>query len=166
LEVLALRQQVAVLKRKCRRPVLSRLDRIFWIMLRSVWPRWSDVVAIVKPATVIAWHRKGFRLYWRWRSRRPGGRPRITEKVRNLIGKMRLEIANWGAPKIHGELVSSASTSPSARSPGISESGAPEARSLISPGSISCQSSRGNRRVRFLHCGHIDVQTAVLLPGH
>ena len=55
LEVLALRQQVAVLKRKRRRPVLSRLDRLFWIMLRNVWPRWSDVLAIVKPATVIGW---------------------------------------------------------------------------------------------------------------
>ena len=102
LEVLALRQQVAVLKRKRRRPVLSRLDRLFWIMLRSVWPRWSDVLAIVKPATVIAWHRKGFRLYWRWRSRQRGGRPRITEEVRSLIRKMRLENDGRGAPKIHG----------------------------------------------------------------
>ena len=68
LEVLALRQQVAVLKRKRRRPMLSRLDRLFWIMMRMVWSRWSDVLDIVKPATVIAWHRKGFRLYWRWRS--------------------------------------------------------------------------------------------------
>ena len=65
LEVLALRQQVTVLKRKRGRPVLSRLDRLFWIMLRCVWPRWSDVLAIVKPVTVIGWHRKGFRLYWR-----------------------------------------------------------------------------------------------------
>src|ERR1700759_4125624 len=80
LEVLALRQQVAVLKRKRRRPVLSRLDRLFWIMLRSVWPRWSDVLAIVKPATVIAWHRNSFRLYWRWRSGQRGGRPRIAEE--------------------------------------------------------------------------------------
>jgi putative transposase len=105
LEVLALRQQLAVLKRKRRRPVLSRLDRFFWIMLRSVWPRWSDVLAIVKPATVIAWYRTGFRLYWRWRSRQRGGRPRITEEVRSLIRKMRLENADWGAPKIHGELL-------------------------------------------------------------
>ena len=105
LEVLALRQQVAVLKRKRRRPLLSRLDRLFWIMLRSLWPRWSDVLVIVKPATVIAWHRKGFRLYWRWRSRRRGGRPGITEEVRSLIRKMRLENAHWGAPKIHGELL-------------------------------------------------------------
>ena len=105
LEVLALRQQVAVLKRKRRRPVLSRLDRLFWITLRSVWPRWSDVLVIVKPATVIAWHRRGFRLYWRWRFRQRSGRPRITEEVRSLIRKMRLENADWGAPKIHGELL-------------------------------------------------------------
>jgi putative transposase len=105
LEVLALRQQLVVLKRKRRRPVLSRLDRLFWIMLRRVWPRWSDVLAIVKPATVIAWHRKGFRLYWRWTSRRRSGRPRVSEEVRNLIRKMKLENANWGAPKIHGELL-------------------------------------------------------------
>jgi hypothetical protein len=104
LEVLALRQQIAVLSRKRRRPVLSPLDRLFWIMLRSVWPRWSDVLAIVEPATVIAWHRMGFRLYWRWRSRQQSGRPRITEEVRSLICRMRLENAGWGAPKIHGEL--------------------------------------------------------------
>jgi putative transposase len=105
LEVLALRQQVAVLKRKRRRPVLSPLDRLFWIVLQSVWPRWSDVLAIVKPATVIAWHRRGFQLYWRWRSRRRSGRPRVSEEVRNLIRQMRLENAGWGAPKIHGELL-------------------------------------------------------------
>ena len=105
LEVLALRQQVAVLKRKRRRPMLSRLDRLFWIMLRMVWPRWSDVLDIVKPATVVAWHREGFRLYWRWRSSQQGGRPRVSEEIRNLIRKMRLENAGWGAPKIHGELL-------------------------------------------------------------
>jgi putative transposase len=105
LEVLALRQQVAVLKRKRRRPVLSPLDRLFWSVLQSVWPRWSDVLAIVKPATVIAWHRRGFQLYWRWRSRRRSGRPRVSEEVRNLIRQMRLENAGWGAPKIHGELL-------------------------------------------------------------
>jgi putative transposase len=62
-------------------------------------------LAIVKPATVIAWHRRGFRLYWRWRSRQPGGRPRISEEVRSLIRQMRVENADWGAPKIHGELL-------------------------------------------------------------
>ena len=121
LELLALRQQLVVLKRKRRRPVLSRLDRLFWIILRGVWPRWSDALAIVKPATVIAWHRKGFRLYWRWRSRRRSGRPRITEKVRSLIRQMWLENADWGAPKIHGELVKLGLWSRNARSTGICE---------------------------------------------
>ncbi len=65
LEVLALRQQVAVLKRKRPRPVLSRLDRFFWIVLRHVWPKWTAALAIVKPETVVGWHRAGFRLYWR-----------------------------------------------------------------------------------------------------
>src|SRR5690242_7934496 len=105
LEVLALRQQIAVLKRKRRRPMLSRLDRLFWIMLRMVWLRWSDVLDILKPAAVIAWHRKGFRVYWRWRSRRRSGRPRVSEEVRSLIRKMKLENAGWGAPKIHAELL-------------------------------------------------------------
>ena len=105
LEVLALRQQVAVLKRKRRRPMLSRLDRLFWIMMRIVWSRWSDVLDIVQPATVIAWQRKGFRLYWRWRSSPQGGRPRVSEEIRNLIRDMKLENAGWGAPKIHGELL-------------------------------------------------------------
>ena len=69
LEVLALRQQVAVLKRKRPRPPLNACDRLFWTNLRRLWPRWSDVLLIVKPETVIGWHRTGFRLFWRWRSR-------------------------------------------------------------------------------------------------
>ena len=105
LEALVLRPQIAVLKRKRRRPTLSRLDRLFWILLRTVWPRCSDVLAIVKPATVIAWHRRGFRLYWRWPSKRRIGRPRINEEIHILIRKMGLENADWGAPKIHGELL-------------------------------------------------------------
>src|SRR6202158_6404482 len=69
LEVLALRQQVAVLKRQQPRPTLTRLDRFFWTTLRHLWPRWSDVLLIVKPETVVRVHRDGLRLYWRWRSR-------------------------------------------------------------------------------------------------
>src|SRR5689334_12268373 len=87
LELLALRQQVAVLKRKRPRPLLNRVDWLFWITLRRVWPHWSDVLDIVKPATVIAWHRKGFRFYWRWRSSPRGGRPRVSEEIRTLIRK-------------------------------------------------------------------------------
>ena len=76
LEVLALRQQIAVMKRQRRRPPLTRFDRFFWSTLQQVWPRGSDVLAIVKPETVIGWHRTGFRLYWRWQSRPRGGRPK------------------------------------------------------------------------------------------
>jgi len=105
LEVLALRQQVAVLKRKRPRPLLNRLDRFFWTALRHIWPRWSDVLVIVKPETVVGWHRSGFRLYWRWRSRPRGGRPKLSEEVRTLIRRMAAENSDWGAPKIHGELL-------------------------------------------------------------
>jgi transposase InsO family protein len=105
LEVLALRQQVAVLKRKRPRPALKSFDRLFWTMLRHLWSRWSDVLVIVKPETVISWHRNGFRLYWRWRSRQRGGRPKITEEIRGLIRRLAEENAVWGAPRIHGELL-------------------------------------------------------------
>jgi len=85
LEVLALRQQVAVLKRKRPRPRLNRLDRLFWTALRRVWPRWTDVLVIVKPETSTGGHRSGFRLYWRWHSRPRGGRPRISSEIRSLM---------------------------------------------------------------------------------
>jgi putative transposase len=104
LELLALRQQVAVLKRKRPRPALNNLDRLFWTALRRYWPRWLDVLAIVKPETVVGWHRAGFRLYWRWRSRPRAGRPRISEELRTLIRSMAIENSGWGAPRIHGEL--------------------------------------------------------------
>ena len=105
LEVLALRHQVAVLKRKRPRPILSRLDRLFWTSLCRCWPRWAEVLVIVKPETVIGWHRAGFRLYWRWRSRPRSGRPKITEETRKLIQRLAQENSDWGAPKIHGELL-------------------------------------------------------------
>jgi transposase InsO family protein len=105
LEVIALRQQVAVLKRKRRRPTLNRLDRLWWIGLRRIWPRWTDALIIVKPETVIGWHRTAFRLYWRWRSRPPCGRPKVAGEIRSLIRRMATENAGWGAPKIHGELL-------------------------------------------------------------
>jgi hypothetical protein len=69
LEAVALRQQLAVFKRKQSRPKLRRLDRLFWIALRSLWPGWTESLILVKPETVVSWHRAGFRLFWRWRSR-------------------------------------------------------------------------------------------------
>src|SRR5947209_4067731 len=105
LEVLPLRQQVAVLKRKRPRPVLNSMDRLFWTTLRSSWSRWSDVLVIAKPETVVGWHRASIRLYWRWRSPPRGGMPKITEEIRALIRRLAKENPGWGAPKIHGELL-------------------------------------------------------------
>ena len=106
LEILALRQQLGVLKRKHPRPRLRIQDRIFWILLRRLWPAWSNVLVIVKPETVVAWHRAGFRLFWRLRSRPKSlGRPKIDAEVRALIRRMVEENPGWGAPRIHGELL-------------------------------------------------------------
>jgi hypothetical protein len=69
-------------------PPLNDFDRLFCTTLRRFWPRWSDLLLIVKPETVIAWRRAGFRLYWRWRSRARGGRPRISQELRDLIVRL------------------------------------------------------------------------------
>jgi hypothetical protein len=105
LEVLALRQQLAVLKRQRPCPPLTRLDRFFWTTLRRLWPRWSDVLVVVRPESVIGWHRAGFHLYWRWRSRPRSGRPKIDSEIRNLIQTMAVDNVGWCAPRIHGELL-------------------------------------------------------------
>ena len=94
-----------MLKRRRPRPILNRLDRFFWTSLRRCWPRWAEVLVIVKPKTVVGWHRSGFRLYWRWRSRPRGGRPKITQEIRELIRRLAQDNSDWGAPKIHGELL-------------------------------------------------------------
>ena len=104
IEVLALRQQLAVLKRKRPRPPLTYLDRLFWVMLRRCWSGWADVLVIVKPGTVIRWPRSAFRLYWRWRSR-PRGRPTAAAEIRGLVRRLANENSGWGARKIHGEIL-------------------------------------------------------------
>src|SRR6516162_4750710 len=116
LEAVALRQQIAVLKRKQPRPQLGRLDRLFWIVLRRRWEGWSEALILVKPETVVSWHRAGFRRLWRWRSqRRRPGRPKLHEQIRQLIRRMKAENPTWGAPRIHGELSGSGSRFPSPR---------------------------------------------------
>jgi len=86
LENLALRQQLAVLQRSVKRPRLSNVDRGLWVLLRRVWTEWDSVLVIVKPDTVVRWHRAGFRRYWTWKSRRcRPGRPRVAPEVRELI---------------------------------------------------------------------------------
>ena len=106
LETAALRQQLAVLKRKQPRPKLHGLDRLFWIALRQLWSGWAEALIIVKPETVVSWHRAGFRLFWRLRSRsRRPGRPQVSEEIRQLIRRMKADNPTWGAPRIHGELL-------------------------------------------------------------
>jgi putative transposase len=104
LEAAALRQQLAVFKRKQPRPRLSRADRLFWTALPRLYSSWFDALILIKPETVVSWHRAGFRLFWRWRSRQPG-RPRVTHEIRTLIRRVKSENPTWGAPRIHGELV-------------------------------------------------------------
>ena len=105
LENLALRQQLAIVQRKTKRPKLTKADRAFWVALSRLWPDWQNALLVVKPQTVIGWHRKGFRLYWSWKSRNRGGRPLIDTEIRTLIRRMARENPTWGAPRIHGELL-------------------------------------------------------------
>jgi putative transposase len=105
LENIALRQQLEALRRSRRRPRLDDADRAFWLAMRSAWRGWAARLILVQPDTVVRWHRDRFRRYWSDLSRHPGpGRPRVNSEVRDLIRRMTLE-NDWGAPRIHGELV-------------------------------------------------------------
>ena len=115
LEILALRHQLGVLQRKeCRRLRLRASDRFLWVMLLRVWTDWRTAMVLVKPETVIGWHRRGFRLYWNWKSRCRIGRPSIPKEIRELIREMSTETARGTAEawdrgvsgngcKVHGE---------------------------------------------------------------
>ena len=103
IEIAALRQQLAVFKQKTPRPRLTGADRVFWVMLRRLWCGWIDALIIVKPETVVRWHRGGFGRYWRFKSRRRG-RPRADREIRDLIRRMATE-NQWRAPRIHAELL-------------------------------------------------------------
>ena len=106
LEILALRHQLQVLQRsRPRRLHLTQADRMLWIWLSKVWSQWRAAVVIVKPETVIGWHRRAFRLFWTWKSRHRPGRPTIPADIRALIRTMSQANPLWGAPRIHGELL-------------------------------------------------------------
>ena len=102
LETLALRHQLSVLARSHRG--FCPTDRLFWLLLRRLWPRWREALVLVQPATVDRWSREGVRRCWRGRARRPG-RPRIASSCRDLIRRLAAENCLWGAPRIHGELL-------------------------------------------------------------
>jgi hypothetical protein len=104
-ENLALRQQLVILVGR-RHPDIRPVGWVFWIMLRRLWSGWAESLAIVRPDTVVRWHRAGFRICWNWLSRRGkrSGRPPHSSEVRALIRRMAMENP-WGAPRIHGELL-------------------------------------------------------------
>lgn len=106
LENIALRQQVVALNRVRKRPRLRNFDRLFWVWLKKVFPSWKKSLLIVQPATVVSWHRKGFKIFWKWKSRHKNiGRPLIHSEIRRLIKQMVAENPGWRAPRIHGELL-------------------------------------------------------------
>ena len=103
---MALRHQLNVLRRKSpKRLAFSNFDRLIFASLYRIAPNVLNALVIVKPETVIRWHRAGFRLFWRWRSRSRGGRPKVPLEIRQLIREMSLANPLWGAPRIHGELL-------------------------------------------------------------
>jgi putative transposase len=107
LEILALRHQLGVLQRTKRgRVPLRAMDRFFWVVLLRLWHDWRKALVLVEPDTVIAWHRRGFRPYWSWKSRRGRiGHPGTPKQIRTLIREMSLRSVLWGAPRLHGELL-------------------------------------------------------------
>jgi hypothetical protein len=106
LEILALRHQLGVLQRSVKRSKLTPADRLLWAWLCRVWQDWQSGVFIMKAATVLGWHRKGFCLFWRWKIRHgKPGRPAVPEEIRELIRMMSRENPLWDAPRIYGELL-------------------------------------------------------------
>jgi hypothetical protein len=102
----ALRHQLIILRRKVRGRVrLTNSDRWFLVQLYRLFPSILQVLTIIRPETLVRWHRAGFRCYWRWKSRSRGGRPQIEPDLRALIRRMSIEKPLWGAPRIHGELL-------------------------------------------------------------
>ena len=105
LENLALRQQLALYRRTRPKPTMRWSDRLFWVGLRAAWRDWKSALVVVRPATVVAWHRRGFAWYWTRRSRPRGGRPQVGAEIRRLTREMARANPLWGAPRIHGELL-------------------------------------------------------------
>jgi hypothetical protein len=106
LENLVLWQQIAVLKRRCSQPRFAVSDKLFWMMLRRLWPGWKRALILIQPVTVVRWHRAGFKLYWTLLSRHRTrvGRRCVSREMPELIFRMVSENHTWGAPRIHGEL--------------------------------------------------------------
>ncbi len=105
LENLALRHQVLILERGCKKPRATEIDRLIWIVLSKVWGRWQEALDVFQPRTVVGWSRKVFSRWWAWISRAKGGRPKIERETVELIRQMWIENPTWGAPRIRRELL-------------------------------------------------------------
>ena len=97
----ALRQQLAIYEASRPRPKLRTSDRVFWVAIMRIWSRWRSVLVVVRPATVIGWHRLGWRVFWKWKSQ---GRPAIERDHRLLIRRISREHPAWGEDRIRDEL--------------------------------------------------------------
>jgi putative transposase len=104
-ENLLLRHQLHVALRSRPRPHLKTRDRFFWLVVRSLYPDWKQHLILVRPETVVRWHRRGWRLYWRWRSGHQLGRPRLSPEIWELIATMASDNPLWGTERIRGELL-------------------------------------------------------------
>ncbi len=106
LTIILLRKEIQIFQRQNKRPKLKNRDRLFFVFLSCIWKNWNKNLNIVKPATVIRWHKMGFKLFWRFKSRaKSPGRPKTCREIRRLIRKMAKANPTWGAPRIHGELI-------------------------------------------------------------
>jgi hypothetical protein len=149
------RHQLTVLRRqRPGRPRLSSLDRLLWVWLYRICPQIIDAMVLVKPATVVQWHRKGFRFHWRWRSRRPG-RPKIGTEIRALIRRMSRANPSWGRPASTGNWSSLASRSAKPRlEDGCRGVGHGTALSAAGPGQIVWPGIPSSRSSDGHHGGH------------
>ena len=94
------------MKRTNKRPKIRMTDRLFWVLLSRAWIPWRESLVIVKPDTVVCWHQKGFKFFWKFKSRHKGpGRPPVSPEIRDLIVKMAKANPLWGASRIYGELL-------------------------------------------------------------
>ena len=139
-ENVALRHQLNVLRRQSpKRPTLSAIDRLIFVGLYRFAPSIREALRIIEPETLIHWHRAGFRLFWRWKSRSRPGRPKVASEIRQLIREMSLANPLWGAPRIHGELLKL----------GIDVAQTSVAKRMARPAASSFSSDRNNLQKRI-----------------
>ena len=163
LEIVALRQQLMVLKGRTKRVQVRRSDRSFWVLLRRVWPRWSNPLLIVKPDTVVRWRRKGFHLYWRFRSRsKPVGRPITGPEVRTPLHSMASENPTLGSCPHPWRAVEAGVRDFRANRLAIPRAVASPRRGCSTLANLSEESPGADCRDGFLHRDHSKLPDSIL----